>query len=195
MSQLFVSGGRNTGASALASVLPMTIWGLFPVRLTGLISLLFKGLSGIFSSTIIQRYQFFGALPSYGPALTILCDHWEDHSLEFRDLVMSLLFKIQSRFVIAFLPRKNCLLILWLQSPSAVILEPKKRKSVTTSTFFPSICQEVMGPDAMILVLWVFLIFSFKLAFSLSTFTFIKRFFSFSSLLPLEWYHPHISCC
>ena len=72
---------------------------------------------------------------SYDPVLTILCDHWEDHSLEFRDLVMSLLFKTQSRFVIAFLPRKNCLLILWLQSPSAVILEPKKRKSVTTSTF------------------------------------------------------------
>jgi len=69
------------------------IWGLFPARLIGLISLLFKSLSGIFSSTIIQRYQFFGALPSYDPVLTILCDHWEDHSLEFRDLVMSLLFK------------------------------------------------------------------------------------------------------
>ena len=58
-----------------------------------------------------------------------------------------------SRFVIAFFPRSKCLLISWLQSLSAVILEPKKRKSVTVSTFPPSICHEVMGPDAMILVL------------------------------------------
>ena len=78
----------------------------------------------------------------------------------------------------AFLPRSNRLLISWLQSPSAVILEPKKRKSVTTSTFSPSICHEVMGLDAMILI---FLIFSFRLALSLSS-TLIKRLFS-SSLL------------
>ena len=58
----------------------------------------------------------------------------------------------QSRFVIAFLPRSNHVQISRLQSPSAVILEPKKRKSVTTSTFSPSICHVVMGPDAMILV-------------------------------------------
>ena len=59
--------------------------------------------------------------------------------------VMSLLFNTLSRFVIVFLPRSNCLLISWLQSPSAVILEPKKRKSVTTSTFSFSICHEVMA--------------------------------------------------
>ena len=59
--------------------------------------------------------------------------------------VTSLLFGTLSRFVVAFLPRSNCLLISWLQSPSAVILEPKKRKSVTTCTFSPSICHEVMG--------------------------------------------------
>ena len=59
--------------------------------------------------------------------------------------VISLLLNILSRFVIAFLPRSNCLLISWLQSPSSVILEPKKRKSVTTSTFSPSIHYEVMG--------------------------------------------------
>ena len=63
--------------------------------------------------------------------------------------VMSLLFNMLSRLVIAFLPRSKCLLISWLQSPSAVILEPPKVKSVTVST---SICHEVMGPDAMILV-------------------------------------------
>ena len=68
----------------------------------------------------------------------------------FVDKVMSLLFNMLSRLVITFLPRSKCLLISWLQSPSAVILEPKKIKSATVS---PSICHEVMGLDAMILVL------------------------------------------
>ena len=66
--------------------------------------------------------------------------------------VMSLFFNMLSRFVIAFLPRGNCLKIAWLQSPSAVILEPKKIKSVTVSIVSPSICHEVMGLDAMIFV-------------------------------------------
>ena len=66
--------------------------------------------------------------------------------------VMSLLFNMLSRLVITFLPRSKCLLISWLQSPSAVILEPPKIKSVTVSIVSPSICHEVMGPDAMILV-------------------------------------------
>ena len=70
----------------------------------------------------------------------------------FVSKVMSLLFNILSRMVIAFLPRSKCLLISWLQSPSAVILEPPKIKSVTISTVFPSIFHEVMGPDAVILV-------------------------------------------
>ena len=66
--------------------------------------------------------------------------------------VMSLLFNMLSRFVIAFLPRNEHLLISWLQSLSIVILEPKKIKSATVSIFFPSLCHEVMGLDAMILV-------------------------------------------
>ena len=66
--------------------------------------------------------------------------------------VMSLLFNMLSRLVIAFLPRSKHLLISWLQSPSAVILEPKKIKSVAVSMIYPSICHEVMGPDAIILV-------------------------------------------
>ena len=65
---------------------------------------------------------------------------------------MSLLFNTLSRFVIAFLPRSKCLLISWLQSPSAMILEPKKIKSVTVSIVSPSICNKVMGPGAMTLV-------------------------------------------
>ena len=72
--------------------------------------------------------------------------------MDFVVKVMSLLFNMLSRLVIAFLPRRKHLLILWLQSPSAVILEPKKIKTVTVSTFSPSICHEVMGSDAMILV-------------------------------------------
>ena len=66
--------------------------------------------------------------------------------------VKSLLFNMLSRFVTAFLPRSKCLLISWLQSPSVVILEPKKTKSVTVFIASPSICHEVTGPDAMILI-------------------------------------------
>ena len=93
--------------------------------------------------------------------------------------VMSLLFNMLSRLVITFLPRSECLLISWLQSPSAVILEHRKIKSATISTVSPSVSHEVMGPDAMILVFWML---SFKPTFSLSSFTFIKRLFSSSSL-------------
>ena len=83
--------------------------------------------------------------------------------------VMSLLFNMLSRLIITFLPRSKRLLISWLQSPPAVYLEPKKVKSVTVSTVSPSICHEVMGPDAMILAFWML---SFKPTFSLS---FINR--------------------
>ena len=93
--------------------------------------------------------------------------------------VTSLLFNMLSRSAITFLPRSKCLLISWLQSSSAMILEPRKIKSATVSTVSPSICHEVMGPDAMILVYWIL---SFKPTFSLSTFTFIKRLFNSSSL-------------
>ena len=70
----------------------------------------------------------------------------------FVSTIMSLLFNMLSSLVITFLPRSKHLLISWLQSSSAVILEPKKIKSVTVSTVSPSICLEVMGPDVMILV-------------------------------------------
>ena len=70
----------------------------------------------------------------------------------FVSKLMSLLFNTLSRFVIVYLPRNKRLFVSWWQSLSTVILEPKKRKSVSVSTFSPSICHEVMGPDAMILV-------------------------------------------
>ena len=89
--------------------------------------------------------------------------------------VKSPLFNILSRFIIDFLPRSKYLLISWLQSPSAVILEPKKIKSLTVSIVSPSICREVMGPDAVILAFWMM---SFKATFLLSSVTFIKRLFS-----------------
>ena len=85
---------------------------------------------------------------------------------------MSLLFNTLSRLVTAFLPRSKCLLISWLLSPSAVILDPKKITSLTVSIVSPSICYEVMGPDAMIFIFWML---HFKPDFSLSSFTFIKR--------------------
>ena len=93
--------------------------------------------------------------------------------------VMSLLFIMLSRFVIVFLPRSKCLLISWLQSPSTVILEPKKRNSVTVLIVSPSTCHEVIGLDVMIFILWIL---RFKPAFPLSSFIFIKRFFSYSLL-------------
>ena len=84
-----------------------------------------------------------------------------------------------SRLVTTFLPRNKHLLISWLQSSSAVILEPKNIKSLTDSIVSPCICHEVMGLDAMIFIFWML---SFKSTFSLSSFTFIKWLFS-SSLL------------
>ena len=140
MSCLFSSDDQNTGASVSTSVVPVNIQSWSPLWLTGLISLLSKGLSGVFSSTIVWRHQFFGIVLLSGPAFTTVHDHWDNHSLDYMDLVgrvMSLLFSTLSRFALAFLLRRNRLLISWLQSSSAVILEPQKRKSVTTSTFSP----------------------------------------------------------
>ena len=91
------------------------------------------------------------------------------------DKVMSLLFNMLSRLVLAFLPRSKSLLISWLKSPSAVILDPQKIKVITVSIASPYICHKVMGPDAMILVFWML---TFKPTFSLSSFTFIRRLFS-----------------
>ena len=87
--------------------------------------------------------------------LTSIHDHWKNHSLArqtFVGKVMTLLFNILSSLVITFLPRSKHLFISWLQSPSAVNLEPKEIKPATVSTVSPSICHGVMGPDAMILV-------------------------------------------
>ena len=101
-------------------------------------------------ASILQRSAFFTVQLSYPYMITgktIALTRWT-----FVGKVMSLLFNMLSRLVIGFLPRSKCLLISWLQSPSAVILEHRKIKSDTASTVSSSICREVMGPDAVILV-------------------------------------------
>ena len=176
----FASGGQSIGASASASVLPMNIQSRCPLRLTALTSWLSKRLSRVFSITskgsIFQHSMLFIVQishPNMTTRKTTALTRWT-----FVNKMMSLFFNMLSIFVIAFFPRSKCLLISWLQSQSAVILEPKKIKSLIVSIVTPSICHEVMGPDAMILVFWML---SFKPTFSLSSFTFIKRLFrSFS---------------
>ena len=177
MIQFFALGGQSIGASA--SVLPMNIQDWFPLGLTGLISLLSKGLSRVFSNTTVQKHlqhsAFFIVQLSHlyvTTGKTIALTRWT-----IVGKVLFLLFNMLSRFVIDFLPRSKRLLISWLQSPSAMILEPKKIKSVTVCIVSPSICQEVMRPDAMIFLYWML---SCKPAFSLSSFIFIKRLFSSS---------------
>ena len=153
MSQLFASGGQSTGTSALASVLSMNSQGWFTLGSTGFTSLQSRGLSRVFSSTTIQKHQFckhqffdassikkYQSLPD-GPTLTSVQDYWKNQSFPlihtFDGKVMSLFFNMLSRFDTVFLPRSKHLLISLLQSPSAVILEPKKIKFATVSIFSP----------------------------------------------------------
>ena len=183
MSQFFTSGGQSMGVSASALVLPMKIQDWFSLQLTGLIFWQSKGLSRVFSNTTVQNDQFFGSQLSLWSNSHIHMTTGKTIALTrqtFVGKVMSLFFNMLSRLVVAFLPRSKHLLISWLQSPSAVILEPQKIKSVTVS---PSICHEVMGPDAMIFVFWML---SFKPACSLSSFTFVKRLFISSSLYAIR---------
>ena len=189
----------------------MNIQDWFPLGWTGWISLQSNGLSRVFSNTTVQK-QFFLILFLNFTILYWFCQilKWIRHRytcVQFLNCFCSSFrcsaffivqfshpymttgktialtrqtivgkFNMLSSLVITFLPRSKHLLISWLQSPSAVILELKKIKSDTVS---PSICHKVMGPDAMILIFWML---SFKPTFSLSSFTFIKRLFSSSSL-------------
>ena len=137
----------------------MIIYSQFPLGLTGWISFQSQGLSRVFSSTSIWKHQSFGSQSSFMVRFTSVPDYWKNHSFDYTDLfdkVMSLLFNILSRFVIAFFPRSKYLLISWLQSSSPVVLELKKIKYVTAYTFSISICHEMMGRDSMILVFFVF---------------------------------------
>ena len=131
VSQLFAWGGQSIGVSASASVLPVNTQDWSPLGWTGWISLQSKGLLRVFSNTTVQKHQFFGAQLLYmttGKTIALT-------RRTFVGKVMSLLFNMPSRLVITFLPSSKYLLISWLQSPSAVILEPKKIKSDTFHCF------------------------------------------------------------
>ena len=180
MSQFFASDDQSIGTSA--SVLPMNIQDWFPLEVTGLIPLHCKGLS----KSLLQHHSPNASIHQCSAFFMVQLSHpymTTEKTIAltiqtFVSKVMSLPLNMLSRLVIAFLPRSKHLLISWLQSLSAVILELKKMKSITVSIVSPSVCHEVMGLDAMIFVFWML---SFKSAFSLFSFTF-KRLFS-SSLL------------
>ena len=153
MSQLFTSGGQSIGVPASASVLPMNTqdvlmdW-LDLLAVQGTLKSLLQHHSS--KASIFWCSAFFIAQLSHTcmtTGKTIALTRWT-----FVGKVMSLLFNMLSKLVINFLPKSKHLLISWLQSPSAVILEPPKIKSDTVSSVSPSICHEVMGMYAMILV-------------------------------------------
>ena len=159
----------------------MNIQDWFPLGWTGWISLQSKGLSKSFlqhhsqKASILWRSAFFTVQLSHPyktTGKTIALTRWT-----FVGKVMSPLFNMLPRLVVNFSSKEQASFNSWLQSPPAVILEPRKIKSDTVSTVSPSICHEMMGPDAMILVFWML---SFKPTFSLSSFTFIKRLFTSS---------------
>ena len=172
MSHLFASGGQNIGVSASTSVLPMNSQDWSLLGWTGWISLQSKGLARVFShsskASILLRSAFSTVQLSHPDMTTGKTIALTRRT--FVGKVMSLLLNMLSRLVITFLPRSKRLLISLLQLPSAVILEPSKIKSHTVSTVSPSICHEVMGPDAMIFIFWML---SFKPTFSFTSFTFI----------------------
>ena len=152
MSQLFASGGQSIGVSASTSVLN-EYSGLISFRMDWLALFAVQGTRNSLlqhhssKASILQHSAFFTVQishPYMTTGKTVALTRWT-----FVDKVMPLLFNMLSRFAITFLPRSKRLLISWLQSPFAVLLELEKIKSLTVS---PSICHEVMGLDAMILV-------------------------------------------
>ena len=156
MSQLFASGGQSIGVSALASVLPMKHSGLISFKMDWLDLLAVQGTlksllqhhsskASIFRCSVFFIVQLSHPNMILGKAIALTT--WI-----IVGKVMSLLFNLLSRLFLTFLPRNKHLLISWLHSPSAVILEPPKIKSATVSIVSPFICHEVMGPDAIILV-------------------------------------------
>ena len=150
MSQFFASRGQSIGASASNEYSE-----LISFRIDWLDLLAVQGTLG----SLLQHHCSKASILQYSAFFMVQLSHpyrtaGKTIALTrqtFVGKVMSLLFNMLSRFVIAFLIRSKHLLISWLQLPSAVILEPKKIKSVIVSIVFPSICYKVMGPDAMIL--------------------------------------------
>ena len=166
--QFFTSGGQSIGfrfsispSNEYSELISFRMDWLDLLAVQGTLKSLLQYHSS--KSSVLWRSAFFMVQlshPYMTTAKTIALTRWT-----FVGKVMSLLFNMLCRLVIAFLPRSKRLLISWLQSPSAVILEPPEIKSVTVSIVSSSICCEVMGPDAMILVFWML---SFKPTFSVS---------------------------
>ena len=154
-SQFFASGGQSIGTSASTSVLPMNIF----FRMDWLDLLAVQETC----KRLLQHHSSKASVLWHSASFIVQLSHpymttGKTIALTrqtFVGKVMSLLFNMLSRLVITFLPRRKCLLISWLQSPFAVILEPKKIKTLTVSIVSPSICHEVKGPEAMILVFWM----------------------------------------
>ena len=181
-SQFFTSCGQSIRVSTSAPVLPMNIQDWFSFMIDWLDLLAFQGtLKSLLQhhslkASILHHSAFYMAQlshPYMTTGKTIALTRWT-----FVGKVMSLLFNMLSRLVIAFLPRSKRLLISWLQSPSVVILEPKK---IVCHCFhcFPIYMPRSDGTDSMTFIFWML---SFKPSFSLTSFTFTKRHFS-SSLL------------
>ena len=146
MSQFLASSGQNAGVSVSASVLLMNIQDWFPLAWTGWITLQPKGLSRIFSNTMVQKYQFLRAQLSFVqlsyPYMTT------GKTIAFTrqtyvGKVKSLIFSMLSRIVTSFLRKSKSLLLSWLQSPPTLTLEPPKLKSLMVPFISPSICHEV----------------------------------------------------
>ena len=149
MSQFFTAGGHSIGVSAsneYSGLISFTIDWFHLLAVQGTLKSLHQHHSS--KASILQSSAFFKVQLSHPYMTTGKSIALTRHT--FVGKVMSLLFNMLSRLVITFLPRSKRLLISWLQSPSAVILEPKKLKSVIVSTISSSIFCEVMGPDAMI---------------------------------------------
>ena len=144
MSQLFTWGGQSTGVSASASVLPKNSQGWSPSEWTGWNLLAVQGTL----KSLLQHHSSKASILWHSAFFTVQCSHpymTTGNTIAltrqtFVGKITSLLFNMLSRLVITFLPRSKRLLISWLQSPSVVILEPKKIKSDTVSTVSPSIC-------------------------------------------------------
>ena len=180
MSWFFASGGQNIGVSALSTSPSSECSGLISLRIDWLDHLAVQGtLKSLLQhhsskASILQHSAFFIVQLSYPymtTGKTIALTRWT-----FVGKVMSLLFNVLSRLVIAFIPSST----FWFHGFSYHLQwfwSPHQIKSFTVSIVSPSICHEVMGPDAMILVFWML---TFKPTFSLSSFTFIKRLFSSS---------------
>ena len=153
--------------------------GLISFRWTGWISLLSKELSRVFSNTTVENINSLVLSFLYSPLSRRYMTTGKTTALTrqtFVGKVMSLLFNTLSRLVITFLPRSKRLLISWLQSPSAMILEPQNIKSASLHCFSIYLSWS-NGTRCLIFVFWIL---SFKQTFSLSSFTFIKRLFSYS---------------